>query len=173
MDARLTALVTILDLNTDLLVNTLDGLTDSEAQHRLTGGGNSIAFLATHLTDSRHFLASRLGNSLPNPLARYLADAKSIEEIRSWATLEEVRAAWVAVSAHLLGVLESLGPEELDRPQAHRFPCSDTTALGMIAFLTQHDSYHIGQAAFIRRQLGKPAMTYTRGSRNTAAPAAV
>jgi uncharacterized damage-inducible protein DinB len=173
MDARLTPLLTILDLNTDLLVNTLDGLTDGEAQHRLAGGGNSIAFLATHLTDSRHFLASRLGHPLPNPLARYLADAKSIDEIRSWATLDQVRAAWVGVSAHLLGMLESLGPEELDRPQAHRFPCSDTTALGMVAFLTQHDSYHIGQAAFVRRQLGKPAMTFTRGTRNTAAAGAV
>jgi uncharacterized damage-inducible protein DinB len=102
-----------------------------------------------------------------------LADAKSIDEIRSWATLDQVRAAWIAVSAHLLGVLESVGTEELDRPQAHRFPCSDTTALGMVAFLTQHDSYHIGQAAFVRRQLGKPAMTYTRGSRNAAPAAAV
>jgi uncharacterized damage-inducible protein DinB len=38
----------------------------------------------------------------------------------------------------------------------------DSTRLGMIAFLTQHDSYHVGQAAFLRRQIGRPAMTYTR-----------
>ena len=35
--------------------------------------------------------------------------------------------------------------------------------LALIAFLMQHDSYHIGQVAFLRRQLGKPAMVYTRG----------
>ena len=29
--------------------------------------------------------------------------------------------------------------------------------------LVQHDSYHIGQLGFLRRQLGKPAMAYTRG----------
>jgi uncharacterized damage-inducible protein DinB len=166
MDARLTPLFTILDLNTDLLLNALDGLTDSEAQHRLSGGGNSVAFLAAHLTDSRHFLASRLGHPIPNPLARYLADAKSIDEIRSWATLDQVRAAWISISAHLLTAFESLAAEELDRPNAHRFPCDDTTTLGLIAFLTQHDSYHIGQAAFVRRQLGRPAMTYARGTRN-------
>jgi uncharacterized damage-inducible protein DinB len=167
MDARLTPLSTILDLNTDLLLNALDGLTDAEAQHRLPGGGNSVAFLAAHLTDSRHFLASRLGHPLPNPLARYLADAKSIDEIRSWATLDQVRAAWISISAHLLTVLESLGTEQLDRPNAHRFPCDDTTGLGLIAFLTQHDSYHIGQVGFVRRQLGRPAMTYARGTRDT------
>jgi uncharacterized damage-inducible protein DinB len=171
MDARLTPFFTILDLNTDLLLNAVDGLTDTEAQHRLPGGGNSVAFLAAHLTDSRHFLASRLGHPLPNPLSRYLADAKSIDEIRSWATLDQVRAAWISISAHLLTVLQSLGAAELDRPDAHRFPCDDTTGLGLVAFLTQHDSYHIGQVAFVRRQLGKPAMTYVRGTRNAAVAA--
>jgi uncharacterized damage-inducible protein DinB len=173
MDARLTPLVTILDLNTDLLLNALEGLTESEAQHRLAGGGNSVAFLSAHLTDSRHFLASRLGHPVANPLARYLADAKSIDEIRSWATLDQVRAAWISISSHLQAVLESLGSEELDRAKAHRFPCDDSTVLGMVTFLTQHDSYHIGQVAFIRRQLGKPAMTYNRGTRNTVPAAAV
>jgi uncharacterized damage-inducible protein DinB len=35
--------------------------------------------------------------------------------------------------------------------------------LGLIAFLAQHDSYHLGQLAFLRWQLGHPAMSYTRG----------
>jgi len=60
----------------------------------------------------------------------------------------------------------------LARANVHRFPISDTTALGMITFLTQHDSYHIGQVGFLRRQLGKPAMTYGRRSRNTVPAAA-
>jgi uncharacterized damage-inducible protein DinB len=36
--------------------------------------------------------------------------------------------------------------------------------LGLIAFLVQHDSYHLGQIAFLRKQLGKPAMSYARGA---------
>jgi uncharacterized damage-inducible protein DinB len=162
MDIRLIPLATIFDLNTDLLLNTLDGLTESESHQRLAGGGNSIAFLAAHGTDTRHFLASRLGHPLPNPLSRYLADAKSIDEIRAWATLDQVRSAWLSISRHLQTTFESLTPDELARPNVHRFPIPDKTALGLIAFLAQHDSYHLGQAAFIRRQLGKPAMTYTR-----------
>ena len=173
MDARVTPLATILDLNTDLLLNAIEGLSETEAQHRLAAGGNSVAFLAAHVTDSRHFLASRLGRPLANPLALYLADAKSIDEIRSWATLDQVRAAWVSISAHLQTVLESLTSEELERSGEHRFPIPDTTPLGLIAFLTQHDSYHIGQIGFLRRQLGKPAMTYNRGTRNAVAGAAV
>jgi uncharacterized damage-inducible protein DinB len=162
MDQRVAPLAAIFDLNTDLLLNCLDGLSQAEAQRRLDGGGNSIIFLAAHLADTRHFLLGRLGQPLANPLSRYLADAQSIEDIGEWPALEDVRRAWLAVSARLGEVLSELDAETIERPGAHRFPVPDPTPLGMLAFLAQHDSYHVGQAAFIRRQLGKPAMTYTR-----------
>jgi uncharacterized damage-inducible protein DinB len=162
MDPRVAPLAGIFDLNTDLLLNCLDGLSQDEAQRRLDGGGNSIIFLAAHLADTRHFLLGRLGHPLTNPLSRYLADAQSIEDIGEWPTLEEVRRAWLAVSVHLAEALGDLEGGALERTDAHRFPVGDTTPLGMLTFLAQHDSYHVGQTAFIRRQLGKPAMTYVR-----------
>ena len=165
MDPRVAPLAAILELNTDLLLNCLDGLSQEEAQHRLDGGGNSVIFLAAHLADTRHFLAARLGRPLANPLSRYLADAQRIEDIGEWPGLDDVRRAWLAVCAHLAEVLSGLGAADLERTGAHRFPVADPTPLGMLAFLTQHDSYHVGQAAFLRRQLGKPAMTYARGAR--------
>ena len=162
MDPRVAPLAAIFELNTDLLLNCLDGLSQAEAQQRLDGGGNSIIFLAAHLADTRHFLLGRLGHPLANPLSRYLADAQRIEDIGEWPAMEEVRGAWVAVSAQLAEVLGQLDAEALEKPGTHRFPIPDSTPLGMLAFLAQHDSYHLGQAGFIRRQLGKPAMTYIR-----------
>jgi uncharacterized damage-inducible protein DinB len=162
MNPSVAPLAAILDLNTDLLLNCLDGLSDEEVRHRLAGGGNSLAFLIAHLTDTRHFLASRLKRPLPNPLTPLLADAHSIDDIRGWPPVEELRAAWRAIGEHLAEVLPSLTEEELREPNVHRFPMEDSTRLGMIAFLTQHDSYHVGQAAFLRRQIGRPAMTYSR-----------
>src|SRR5918998_3239358 len=160
MDPQVAPLASLYELNTDLLLNCLDGLTDQEAQRRLEAGGNSVTFLAGHLTDTRHFLVARLGHPLSNPLARYLADVRSIEEIRELPSLEEVRTAWQAISVHLQNILTDLSPSELAQANAHRFPLEDSSRLGMIAFLAQHDSYHLGQIAFIRRQLGKPPMSY-------------
>lgn len=68
-------------------------------------------------------------------------------------------------------MLPALAAEELSEPNVHRFPMGDSTCLSFIAFLTQHDSYHVGQAAFLRRQIGKPAMVYTRGSKPAAGAA--
>jgi uncharacterized damage-inducible protein DinB len=166
MNPAVAPLAAILDLNTDLLLNCLDGLSEAEAQHRLQGGGNSLAFLIAHLADTRHFMATRLKRPLANPLTPLLADARSIDDIRGWPPLDDLRAAWRAIGDHLATVLPSLTAEELSEPNVHRFPLGDTTRLGMIAFLAQHDSYHVGQAAFLRRQIGKAAMAYTRGSRS-------
>ena len=170
MEPQLAPLAAILDLNTDLLLNSLDSLSEVEAQARLPGGGNSITFLAAHLTDTRHFLAARLGQPLANPMARYLAEARGIEDISARPSLVELRTAWCAVSAHLGSALAAVSAADLERSNGHRFPLSDRTQLGLIAFLVQHDSYHVGQVAFVRRQLGKPAMSYARGG-STGSPA--
>ena len=69
------------------------------------------------------------------------------------------------MSAHLQTVLDRLTAAELAEPTAQRFLAEDTTRLGMVAFLVQHDSYHLGQIGFIRRQLGKSPMSYARRSR--------
>jgi uncharacterized damage-inducible protein DinB len=162
MDQQIAPLAALFGLNTDLLLNCLDDVSDSEARECLAGGGNSLAFLAAHLTDTRHFLVSRLGIPLPNPLERYLAEARSISDVREWPPLAETRNAWLAVSDHLQRVLGVLTAAELSEPNVNRFPIGDSTRLGMIVFLAQHDSYHLGQMAFLRRQLGKPAMSYAR-----------
>jgi uncharacterized damage-inducible protein DinB len=169
MEPQVRPLAALYELNTDLLLNCLDGLSDSESQKRLEAGGNSITFLAAHLTDTRHFLVARLGHVLPNPLARYLADVRSIDDITEWPSLEEIRSAWIAVSAHVQAVLSGLTGPELTEPNVHRFPLEDSSRLGMIAFLVQHDSYHLGQIGFIRRQLGKPPMSYARHPKPAAA----
>jgi uncharacterized damage-inducible protein DinB len=165
MHPSVAPLAAIYDLNTDLLLNCLDDLSEEYARRRLPGGGNSIAFLAAHLADTRHFIAGRLGRAHHNPLSPYLADVRSIEEIQRWPPLADIQEAWLATAAHLSSLLEGLTAEDLAREGVHRFPLADSSALGFLAFLAQHESYHVGQAAFIRRQLGKPAMAYTRGRR--------
>jgi uncharacterized damage-inducible protein DinB len=168
MNPQVAPLAAIYDLNTDLLLNCLEGLTDAEARRRLEAGGNSVTFLAAHLADSRHFLLARLNHPLNNPLARYLADVQRIEDILEWPTLEEIRTAWLAAGAQLTSVLAELTSDELAEANVHRFPLTDNSRLGMVAFLVQHESYHLGQIGFLRRQLGKPPMSYARGDNRAA-----
>jgi uncharacterized damage-inducible protein DinB len=154
----------LLALNADLLLNSLDGLTAEQASIPVSPGGNTIAFLVAHLVDSRHFLAKLLGAPVANPVEQALAGAKSLAEVPALPTLSALRAAWVGVSRHLDRILASVDRERLDAPCEQRFPGGDGTLEGALAFLVQHDSYHLGQVALIRRHHGLPAMTYRRGA---------
>lgn len=162
MDPRLAPLAAMLELNADLLLNCLDGLAEEEARWRPPPAGNSMAFLAAHLTESRHYLATLLGRPTPNPLSAALAGARGIDDVKAMPSLAELRQAWAAIGQHLRQVLPGLSAAQLDSRIPQRFPGTDGSTLGAIAFLVQHDSYHLGQAAFLRRQLGREAMSYAR-----------
>lgn len=168
MDRGLRPIADIFALNTDLIVNCLDGVTEAQANQRLVGGGNSIAFLLAHLTDARHYVASLVGAPVDNPLESTLAEARSIEDVEKLPPLSELQTAWISISRHLTATFEGLDRSELAQPTEQSFPIAGEKVVDAIAFLAQHDSYHVGQIAFIRRQLGLPGMHYERAGPNSA-----
>ncbi len=166
MDTGIAPLAAIFDLNTDLLANCVLDVTDAQANERLAGGGNSIAFLVAHVVDARHFLAELLGAPLPNPVGLVLADIQTIEDVTQMPALAELLEAWRRISTHLRTVFERVHASRLEARSEHDFPMHGMTVRDAVAFLAQHDSYHVGQISFLRRQLGLPAMTYERPARS-------
>lgn len=167
MDSRAAPFASLLRLNTRLLLNCVEGLSDEQASSRVLPPTNSVAFLVAHLTDARHKLLAVLGGTAENPLAAFLANARSIDDVPVLPPLAELCEAWQAVASTLASRLAELSAEELDAPAEQRYPGDDPSVLGALAFLVQHDSYHIGQVAFLRRALGLPAMRYGRSARTT------
>ena len=160
MDARVIALAEVLRLNTKLFRNCLDGLTDEQAAVRPSPETNSAAFIAAHLADSRYFILKVLGDARPSPLGPYLKGAKGIDDVKQCPPLAETLAAWTAASHAIRDRLATLTATELDASVTIRLP-AEQTVLGVLAFLVQHDSYHIGQLSLLRKYVGLPAMAYT------------
>lgn len=160
MDPRVVALADILRLNTKLLRNCLDGLTDEQAGARPSATTNSAAFIAAHVADARFLLLEVLGDARPSPLGFYLEKARGIDDVKQCPSLAETREAWTAASHALRDRLEVLTAAELDAAVSMRFP-AEQTVLGILTFLVQHDSYHVGQLALLRKYAGLPAMRYT------------
>ncbi len=161
MDPRVSPLADILRLNTRLFRNCLAGLTDEQANLRPSGTTNSAAFVAAHLADARFYLLRILGAKRPSPLAAYLEKAKGIEDVKQAPPLAEIQAAWTEASHALRDRIEEMTALELDATVTTRFPVSDATVIGAFTFLVQHDSYHLGQLALLRKHAGLPAMSYS------------
>lgn len=150
----------LLRLNASLLVNCVDGMSDDQASQRTVPGTNSVAFIVAHLIDARHTILEVLGGSAENPLATYLESARGMDDVAYLPPLDALIAAWRRIDLEIAERFSQITDESLDTPAPHRYPGGDGSILGALAFLVQHDSYHIGQLALLRRAHGLPAMRY-------------
>ncbi len=153
-------IVALLRLNSRLFLNCLDGVTDEEAAQRPDANTNSLGFIACHVLDARHFLAASIGLTETNAFAELLGGVRSIDELASLPPLREIRREWTRLAPTLEACVADLRAEDLNAPSPQRFPIDQPTMLGMIAFLVQHESYHIGQMALLRKFVGHAAMKY-------------
>lgn len=160
MDLRITPLYEQLKLNTRLFLNCLEGADDATAQQRPGHAANSMAFIALHLLDARSYLARLIGLEFRHPFEESLADVRSNDELKHYPELQEIRDAWRELSARLVVRLPDLAESGLLAESPQPFPVEDPSVLGGIAFLAQHESYHIGQLAYLRRYLGLGPMRY-------------
>jgi uncharacterized damage-inducible protein DinB len=161
MDPRVAPLIEMLDLNTRLFRNCLAGLADPEARERPSDRTNSAAFVAAHLADSRYYILSLLGGTQTSPLQGATGGFNDIAKVATYPPIMEILAAWSGVTVLLDKRLKTMTTAELDAPLDPGFPLENRSLLGVLTFMVQHDSYHLGQLGLLRKYAGLPAMSYT------------
>jgi hypothetical protein len=160
MNPRMRPLAVFLELNSRLLRTCLDGIDDALAAKRPAGEGNNIAFLVCHLVHARYFLAGIAGATVENPLEATLAHVKGADDLTDPPKIASLLEMWRDVTDVLANRFDKLTDTDLDRASPQSFPIDDKSLLGGIAFLLQHESFHLGQLALLRREFGLPAMSY-------------
>jgi hypothetical protein len=119
-----------------------------------------MGFLAIHMLDARFFLAGFLGAEAVHPFKEMFDRIESIDDIVSYPELDAVMKAWREVSDALLERFSRLGEDDLAAGAPLEFPVDDGTVLGGIAFLLEHESYHLGQLGFLRKLHDLDPMSY-------------
>jgi hypothetical protein len=62
--------------------------------------------------------------------------------------------AWCEVSGELDAALNSVSEEVLAQPAKNGPPSADGKESGIVNFLAIHETYHVGQASYLRAWLG-------------------
>lgn len=158
MDPRLVPLAACMGLNTRLMGNCFRDATDEAALTR-PEGHNNMAFLGAHLVDARRYLANLLGPEVDNPFPE-LADGKTIDDFPELPKVEEILAAWRRLGDVVVERMEAVPAKTLEAIPEQKFPVSDPTLLGGVAFLVTHEAYHVGQLAYLRKLVGLGPMSY-------------
>jgi uncharacterized damage-inducible protein DinB len=136
------------------LQTNLTGFDASNSFQTPEQGGNSAAYLLSHLVAARQMPLAFSGQATlwnQQKLGRWARSAAPLAE--------DERPDWNALKADLeqsqgalMQFLSSLTPEALERP-------TPVGTLGKtLLFLATHEAYHVGQLAMLRRALGMEGM---------------
>ena len=150
----------ILALNERLFINSLAGVTDEMARQRISDHNNPLNWLATHTAWARYNMAALLGKPGNNLYNGMFENFKSFDESMKFDTLDKIKEEWVKATVLLKEGFASVTEEHLAADAPFKNPIGDFTIGGTIAFLAQHESYDIGQMAFLKKFLTNDAMSY-------------
>ncbi len=150
----------MLDMNTRLFHNTLAGVAEEQAKERISAHNNPFIWIAAHTVWARYNISNIMGAHVINPYHDILGSGKPYTTEEKYPTLEEVKNEWDKATTLLKNTIASVSEEHLAAESHFKSPIGDHTNGGSVAFLTQHESYEIGQMAFLKKYITQEAMSY-------------
>jgi hypothetical protein len=158
MDPRAEYIQKILDLNQKLVLRCIDGVSDAHFEAP-RDGGNSMQWILGHLTGSRVLMARMLGTTIDFPYREQFKRGCVRGVPNELPGAEELTTRWTEACGAVSAALATAPAEVFGRATAAEGPPSaDGTVLGCIAFMTMHDSYHLGQLGWLRKAFGYPTL---------------
>lgn len=147
------------NLNASFLKQTLAGLSDQDWLQRPCDHTNNMLWLVGHLTWSRSMVLARLGDKWSTPWMHLYARGQKCVDTPEAPTPQAMFEAWNEACTRLNLSLDAASEDLLDTPAAQPGPPSaDGKLSGTINFMALHETYHVGQAAYVRSWLGKSSV---------------
>jgi hypothetical protein len=147
----------IFAVNDDLVFRALDGLTHEELCETPTDHSNPMFWVAGHVVQTRAQLLQQLGESVETGWGDIFNRGAALGETARYPSRDEIERVMRDVGPRLQAKLATLDEHQLARPASVKLPGAKTMA-DQLAFFALHDSYHVGQMAYIRKALGYPAL---------------
>ena len=140
--------------NSDFLTNTAKDLKPAEWLKRPAENLNHMAWIVGHCVWARKMLLGRLGTEWDKPWLGLFARGAKHDDSTAYPSEAVLLDAWRESAAALAEALENVPEEVLARPVTQGPPTADGKLSGVINFLAVHETYHIGQASYLRSWLG-------------------
>ncbi|MEZ4695211.1 MAG: DinB family protein [Rhodothermales bacterium] len=149
-----------LAFNASLFDLAIGDLTSAEARVQYVEGVPTIHWLAAHLVTARHHMLHLLRKSTSLPWEGRYETSVDVA-LQESVTNERIVAEWNRVSPVLLSVLATADQKLLRTAPPSPFPTVEQTTQAAVAFLANHEAYHIGQISLLRRAAGKMPLVET------------
>ena len=148
----------ILATNDNLAERSFQGVADGELWKRPTPQSNPMLWIFGHMVNTRAQLLKTLGGEADLGWGDVFSRGAELEDAAGYPARERILEVSRDVNARLYAALGALTDADLAKPATRAFTPAVHTVADQIAFLTMHDTYHVGQLAYVRKALGLPGV---------------
>ena len=143
--------------NDNLAFRALEGLTQEELWRAPTDRNNAMLWVAGHLVQTRTMVLRQLGEPVDTGWGDLFERGAKVSDAKRYPERDEIERVMRDVASRIQTKLASLEDEYLAGRATMELP-NATTMADQLAFFALHDSYHVGQMAYIRKSLGYPGI---------------
>jgi len=140
--------------NAGLFKKSFEGLTTEEWLRRPNDSSNHLLWIVGHVIWARSAALGFLGSPWTKPFLPLFARGAKLDETAQYPTPEEMTLAWEEATARLSAAMEEVSEDTLSAPSPERIPSADGKISGLVNFLANHETFHLGQVAYLRCWMG-------------------
>ena len=144
--------------NTGAVQKIVAGLTPEQWLSRPNDHSNHLTWIVGHVIWARQIIIARVGGQWACPGLEPFARSDKLDESLSYPAPETLLAYLQDSATALDATLSALTPEALAAPAPPGPPSQDGKVSGFIGVMAWHETYHLGQIAYLRSWFGLPAV---------------
>ena len=148
----------IFGTNDSLADRSFQGVPDADQWKRPTPQSNPMLWIFGHMVDTRTRLLKILGEDVDPGWGDVFGRGAALQDTSGYPSREKILQASREVNARLYARLGAMTDADVSRPATRAFTNAVQTVGDHVAFLAMHDTYHVGQLAYVRKALGLPGV---------------
>ena len=153
MNRSLKPIVEIFSLNNNLYTKAFEKLDDDASHKQFDPETYNAIWLLCHLASTRYMIFGLIKSKQDIPWeGMFNRNIQEVDPLK-FPPLAEIKNTWSDISDKFIAALTELDEAALNAESPSPLPTSENSILAALAFLAQHESYHIGQLSYVRRLL--------------------
>lgn len=155
MQPALKPLIEIALFNTAMFKAAYGDVSEAEADQQPAANLNNLKWTLGHIVTGRSMMIELAGGKPDTPFdGIFMASTADL----TVPTLVEIATRFDDITQEMMRRMALLDKKALATAPASPFPTAEKSTLAALAFLLQHESYHLGQTSYLRRLLGKEGL---------------
>jgi uncharacterized protein YndB with AHSA1/START domain/uncharacterized damage-inducible protein DinB len=144
--------------NDSLAERSFQGVADADLWKRPMPQNNPMLWIFGHMADTRARLLKILGDDFDPGWADVFGRGAALQDTAGYPSREKINEVSREVNKRLYAKLGAMTDADVSRQATRSFTNAVQTVGDQIAFLAMHDTYHVGQLAYVRKALGLPGV---------------